>query len=91
MAGPVALRVSRTAQQSSILQDEVRFLGGVLTNLSLECGGFAREPAKLADQVRFLARTLKQRDDPLVIRKGRCPMPQHFDDEQPFFVKSNAD
>jgi hypothetical protein len=26
--------------------------------LSLECAGFAREPAKLVDQVRFLARTL---------------------------------
>jgi hypothetical protein len=25
---------------------------------SLECAGFAREPAKLVDQVRFLARTL---------------------------------
>ena len=27
-------------------------------NMSLECAGYAREPAKLVDQVRFLARTL---------------------------------
>ena len=27
-------------------------------NMSLECAGFAREPAKLVDQVRFLAGTL---------------------------------
>ena len=44
---------------SSKQSGEVRFLGGVLiTNLSLGCAGFAREPAKLVDQVRFLARTL---------------------------------
>lgn len=35
-----------------------RFLGGVPDYLSLECAGFAREPAKLEDQVQFLARTL---------------------------------
>ena len=49
----------RIAWQSSKLPDEVRFLGGVLNrNTSLECGGFARDPAKVEDQVRLLARTL---------------------------------
>ena len=33
------------ARQTSNLQDEVRFLGGVLKyEVSLECAGFAREP-----------------------------------------------
>ena len=31
---------------------------GTETDLSLECAGFAREPAKLEDQVRLLAGTL---------------------------------
>ena len=54
-----ALRVCRIAWQSSKLPDEVRFLGGALKrNTSLECGGFARDPAKVEDQVRLLARTL---------------------------------
>ena len=49
----------RTARQSSELQDEVQFLGGALNeNTSSECGGFARDPAKVEDQVRLLARTL---------------------------------
>ncbi len=44
------------ARWSSEPQDGVRFPGGVLRkNMSLECAGFAREPAKLEDQVRFLA------------------------------------
>ncbi len=47
------------AWQSSKLPDEVRFLGGALNrNTSSECGGFARDPAKVEDQVRLLARTL---------------------------------
>jgi hypothetical protein len=51
--------VCRIAWQSSKLPDEVRFLGGVLNrNTSSECGGFARDPAKVEDQVRLLARTL---------------------------------
>jgi len=33
-----------------------RFLGGVLIDLSLECAGFAREPAKVEAWVRFPAR-----------------------------------
>ena len=49
----------RIAWQSSKLPDEVRFLGGALNrNTSSECGGFARDPAKVEDQVRLLARTL---------------------------------
>ena len=52
------------ARQSSELQDEVRLLGGVLVqnNLSSECAGLARELAKLVDQVRFLARTLYDKE-----------------------------
>ena len=54
-----ALRVCRIAWQSSKLPDEVRFLGGALNRkTSSECGGFARDPAKVEDQVRLLARTL---------------------------------
>ena len=33
-------------------------------NMSLECAGFAREPAKLVDQVRFLAGTLNDAGAP---------------------------
>ena len=55
-----ALRVCRTAWQSSKLPDEVRFLGGALERMSSECGGFARDPAKVEDQVRRLARTLME-------------------------------
>ena len=59
VAGPVALRVCRTARQSSELQDGVQFLGGALSgDTSSECGGFARDPAKVEDQARLLARTL---------------------------------
>ncbi len=55
-----ALRVCRMAWQSSKLPDEVRFLGGALNgNTSSECGGFARDPAKVEDQVQLLARTLE--------------------------------
>ena len=49
----------RMAWQSSELPDEVRFLGGALNRkTSSECGGFARDPAKVEDQVQLLARTL---------------------------------
>jgi hypothetical protein len=51
--------VCRTARQSSELQDGVQFLGGALSeNTSSECGGFARDLAKVEDQARLLARTL---------------------------------
>ena len=46
------------AWQSSKLPDEVRFLGGALEEMSSECEGFARDPAKVEDQARLLARTL---------------------------------
>ena len=50
------------ARQTSILQDGVRFLGGLLNNtLSLGCAGLARDPAKVEDQVRFLAGALSRR------------------------------
>ncbi len=56
------LRVCWNARQISNLQDGVRFLGGLLgesqKNSSLECAGFARDSAKVEDQVQFLARTL---------------------------------
>ena len=55
----LALQVYRTARQTSNLPDEVRFLGGALRKILFsECGGFARDPAKVEDQVRLLARTL---------------------------------
>ena len=45
--------------QTSNLQDEVRLLGEVRFNkLSLECAGLARDPAKVEDQVRLLARAM---------------------------------
>lgn len=47
------------ARWSSEPQDGVRLPGEVLTeNMSWECAGFARDPAKVEDQVRFLAGTL---------------------------------
>jgi hypothetical protein len=50
------------AWQSSKLSDEVRLLGGVLVFCSRSVPDFAREPAKLEDQVQFLARTLEEFD-----------------------------
>ena len=53
------------ARQSSKLPDEVRLLGGALARKQLVlgvCRNKAREPAKLVDQVRFLARTLNYLD-----------------------------
>ena len=56
----LALQVYRIARQTTNLQDGVRFLGGALSeNTSSECGGFARDPAKVEDQARLLARTLE--------------------------------
>ena len=53
------MRVCRSAWQSSKLPDEVRFLGRALNeDTSSECGGLARDPAKVEDQARLLARTL---------------------------------
>ena len=47
------------ARRSSEPLDGVRLPGEVLTNnMSLECAGYARDSAKVEDQVRFLARTL---------------------------------
>ena len=51
-----AVWVRRIASQSSKLRDGVRFLDTVFT--ARECGGFARDPAKVEDQVRFLNRLL---------------------------------
>jgi len=46
------------ARRSSEPQDGVRLPGEVLNNKSLECAGFARDSAKVEDQVQFLARML---------------------------------
>ena len=48
-----------------------------------ECGGFARDPAKVEDQVRFLARTFFHVRQ--TVWKGRCPMPRHDFSELPCF------
>jgi len=42
--------------------------------MSWECAGFAREPAKLEDQVRFLAGTLRSRIDRdlIILTLARC-------------------
>ena len=55
----LALQVYRIARQTTNLQDGVRFLGGALERMSLECAGSARDRAKVVDQVRLLARTLE--------------------------------
>jgi hypothetical protein len=54
----LALQVYRIARQTTNLQDGVQFLGGALERMSSGCAGSARDPAKVVDQVQFLARTL---------------------------------
>ena len=72
------------ARRSSKPSDGVRLPGEVLKQfMSWECAGSAREPAKLEDQVRFLAGTLETAT-PIAL-KGRCTMSKRNYDEQPSF------
>ena len=43
-----------------------------LDSSSPECGGFARDPAKVEDQVRFLARTLESLESSVESRESQA-------------------
>ena len=60
--GILCLASVMDARRSSEPSDGVRLLDELLE--FSECGGFARDPAKVEDQVRFLARTLVKTPEP---------------------------
>jgi hypothetical protein len=82
-----------TVSQSSKLPGEVRraspkesgLAEHLMHNASLECGGFARDPAKVEDQVRFLAGTFF-----ISITRHRCSMAGRLPPKQPFMTTSTG-